>query len=180
MELSTSGTVAGHKFTTSMSRQWLHAREGRAGETDKEIPDPLLDRTRDAILRVRQSHRRLSYRRQHGSPAFGALSADGGRRCCECGGESGHGPPLNGIVEVGGPEQFPFDEMIRLGLRACNDPREVIADPRARYFGTELTEYSLVPGNDALPGKIRFKEWLSQSADQTASTSPPSKLSARQ
>lgn len=68
--------------------------------------------------------------------------------------------PLNGIVEVGGPEQFRFDELIRLGLSARNDPRNVIADPHARYFGTELSEYSLVPGNDALLGEIRFEDWL--------------------
>lgn len=75
------------------------------------------------------------------------------------------GPPLNAIVEIGGPEQFRFDELIRLGLIARKDPREVIADPHARYFGTELTEFSLVPGNDALLGEIRFEVWL-QSADQ--------------
>jgi hypothetical protein len=63
-------------------------------------------------------------------------------------------------VEVGGPEQFRFDELIRLGLSARNDPRNVIADPHARYFGTELSEYSLVPGNDALLGEIRFEDWL--------------------
>jgi uncharacterized protein YbjT (DUF2867 family) len=68
--------------------------------------------------------------------------------------------PLNGIVEVGGPEQFRFDELIRLGLSARNDPRNVIADPHARYFGTELSEYSLVPGNDALLSEIRFEDWL--------------------
>jgi len=70
------------------------------------------------------------------------------------------GSPLNGIVEVGGPEQFRFDELIRLSLSARNDPREVIADPHARYFGTELSEYSLVPANDALPGEIRFEDWV--------------------
>ncbi len=74
------------------------------------------------------------------------------------------GPPLNGIVEVGGPEQFRFDELIRLDLSARNDPREVIADPHARYFGTELSEYSLVPGGGALLGEIRFEDWLRQSA----------------
>ena len=79
--------------------------------------------------------------------------------------------PLNGIVEVGGPEQARFDELIRLGLSARNDPREVIADPHARYFGTELSEYSLVPGNDALLGEIHFEDWLSQSASQMPSTS---------
>jgi len=68
--------------------------------------------------------------------------------------------PLNGIVEIAGPEQFGFDELVRLGLSARNDPREVIADPHARYFGTELSEHSLVPGNDALLGKIRFEDWL--------------------
>ena len=73
------------------------------------------------------------------------------------------GPSLNGIVEVGGPEQFRFDELIRRALSARNDPREVIADPHARYFGTELSEYSLVPGSDALLGTIRFEDWLSQS-----------------
>jgi len=75
--------------------------------------------------------------------------------------------PLNGIVEVAGPEQFRFDELIRLGLSGRNDPREVIADPHARYFGTELSEYSLVPINDALLGEIRFEDWLSQPARQT-------------
>jgi len=81
------------------------------------------------------------------------------------------GSPLNGIVEVGGPEQFRFDELIRLGLNARNDPREVIADPHARYFGTELTEHSLVPANDALLGEIHFEDWLAQSASQMPSTS---------
>ena len=82
------------------------------------------------------------------------------------------GPPLNGIVEIGGPEQFRFDELIRLGLGARNDPREVIADPDARYFGTELSEYSLVPGIDALLGEIRFEDWLSKSAGEVTSRSP--------
>lgn len=82
------------------------------------------------------------------------------------------GPPLKGIVEVGGPEQFRFDELIGLGLSARNDPREVIADPHARYFGTELSEYSLVPGNDALLGAIHFEDWLRESASQRPATSP--------
>src|SRR5689334_19021705 len=80
------------------------------------------------------------------------------------------GSPLNGTVELEGPESFRFDEFIRLGLRARNDPREVIADPHARYFGTELSEKSLVPNNDdALRGEIRFKDWLNQSAPPVAS-----------
>ena len=68
--------------------------------------------------------------------------------------------PLNGIVEVAGPEQFRFDEFISRGLSARKDPREVIADPHAPYFGTELSERSLVPDDGALLGEIRFEEWL--------------------
>jgi uncharacterized protein YbjT (DUF2867 family) len=76
------------------------------------------------------------------------------------------GSPLNGIIEVAGPEQLRFDEFIRRDLSARKDPREVIADPHARYFGTELSERSLVPGDDALLGETRFDDWLSRSAQQ--------------
>ena len=76
------------------------------------------------------------------------------------------GSPLNRTVEIGGPEQFRFDELIRKGLSARNDPREVIADPHAPYFGTELSERSLVPDDGALLGKISFDEWLASPANQ--------------
>jgi uncharacterized protein YbjT (DUF2867 family) len=74
--------------------------------------------------------------------------------------------PVNGIVEIAGPQQFRFDEFIRLGLGARRDPRVVIADPHARYFGTELGERTLVPGADGRLGEIRFEEWLGTSAIQ--------------
>jgi uncharacterized protein YbjT (DUF2867 family) len=74
--------------------------------------------------------------------------------------------PVNGIVEIAGPQQFRFDEFIRLGLAARQDPRVVIADPHARYFGTELDERTLVPGADAKLGEIRFEDWLGQSVTQ--------------
>jgi len=76
--------------------------------------------------------------------------------------------PVNGIVEIAGPQQFRFDEFIRLGLRASQDPRVVAADPQARYFGTELGERTLVPGADARLGDIRFEDWLAQSAVHAA------------
>jgi uncharacterized protein YbjT (DUF2867 family) len=72
------------------------------------------------------------------------------------------GAPLNGTLEVGGPERFRFDELIRQGLAARNDPRSVVADRTARYFGAELGERSLVPADDAQLGEIRFEEWLHQ------------------
>jgi uncharacterized protein YbjT (DUF2867 family) len=76
------------------------------------------------------------------------------------------GAPLNGTVEVAGPEKFRFDELIRQGLRARNDPREVVVDPHARYFGAELAERSLIPEDDARLGEIRLQDWLGQHALQ--------------
>src|SRR5262245_59813188 len=72
------------------------------------------------------------------------------------------GAPVNGTVEVAGPQLFRFDELIRQGLRARNDAREVVVDPHARYFGAELGERSLVPAGEARLGEIRFQEWLGQ------------------
>lgn len=72
------------------------------------------------------------------------------------------GTPVNGTVEVAGPQQFRFDELIRQGLRARNDSREVVVDPHARYFGAELGERSLIPADDARLGEIRLQEWLGQ------------------
>lgn len=72
--------------------------------------------------------------------------------------------PLNGTVEVAGPEAFRLDELIRLSLSARNDQRQVVADPDARYFGVRLSERTLVPGDDAQLGKTRFQQWLGQAA----------------
>jgi uncharacterized protein YbjT (DUF2867 family) len=76
------------------------------------------------------------------------------------------GPPVNRIVEIGGPEQFRLDELIRRGLIARRDPREVVADPHARYYGIEVNERTLVPEDNAKLGKIRFEDWLAQPAAQ--------------
>jgi len=79
------------------------------------------------------------------------------------------GAPLNGILEVAGPEQFRLDEIVRRYLTARDDPRSVIADPHARYYGAELGERTLVPDNATI-GETRFEDWLSrQFASTTAS-----------
>jgi len=74
--------------------------------------------------------------------------------------------PLNGAIEIAGPEAFRFDELIRQQLRALNDSREVVADPQARYFGAELSERSIVPDDSAQLGETRFEDWLSRSVIQ--------------
>ena len=84
------------------------------------------------------------------------------------------GRPLNGAIEVAGPEKFRFDEFIRRSLIARNDPREVVADPKARYFGTELSENSLVPVGEAQLGETRFADWLNNSTKQEAAATTAS------
>src|SRR6266566_7850517 len=76
------------------------------------------------------------------------------------------GQPVNGIIEIGGPEQFRLDELVRRRLASLKDPREVIADPNARYAGAKLSEKTLVPGNNARLGETRFETWLTQPAAQ--------------
>jgi uncharacterized protein YbjT (DUF2867 family) len=71
--------------------------------------------------------------------------------------------PVNGIVELAGPEQFRLDELARRILRANNDPRPVTADVHARYFGAELADHSLTPASNARIAPTRFEDWLSQS-----------------
>ncbi len=74
------------------------------------------------------------------------------------------GQPLNGTVEIGGPETFRIDELVRRRLAPLNDSREVIADPNALYSGAKLDERTLVPGKDARLGATSFETWLTQSA----------------
>jgi uncharacterized protein YbjT (DUF2867 family) len=78
------------------------------------------------------------------------------------------GSPVNGMVEIAGPEQFRVDDLVRRRLAALKDPRAVIADPNARYGGAKISERTLVPGNNARLGETRFESWLNQSAARAA------------
>src|SRR5213082_4118089 len=71
--------------------------------------------------------------------------------------------PRNGIVEIAGPERAPFNEIIARYLQAVGDPREVVSDPEARYFGGRVEEHSLVPLGEARLGRIGLDEWLRRS-----------------
>ena len=70
-----------------------------------------------------------------------------------------------------GPEQFRLDELIRRSLERTNDPREVVADPHARYFGAQLSERTLIPGDGARLGETRFEDWLSRAMAQSETMS---------
>jgi uncharacterized protein YbjT (DUF2867 family) len=70
--------------------------------------------------------------------------------------------PVNGVVEIAGPQAYSFDELIRRELSAHDDPRRVVVDPDARYFGAALTNGSLLPGAHVRLGAIRFEDWLAR------------------
>src|SRR5262245_909475 len=74
------------------------------------------------------------------------------------------GAPRNGIVEIAGPERAPFDEIVARYLKGMGDPRQVVRDPEARYFGGRVEERSLVPLGDARLGRIGLDEWIRRSA----------------
>jgi uncharacterized protein YbjT (DUF2867 family) len=76
--------------------------------------------------------------------------------------------PLNDTVEVAGPEPIRMDEFVRRFLSKNRDPRKVTADVHALYFGTELNDQSLTPGDNARLGPTRFDEWLSRSTARKA------------
>jgi len=71
--------------------------------------------------------------------------------------------PRNGIVEIAGPERAPFNEFVARYLKAVGDPRTVVSDPEARYYGGRVEERSLVPLGEARLGRIGFDDWLRRS-----------------
>ncbi|MEU9245200.1 SDR family oxidoreductase [Streptomyces sp. NPDC048385] len=77
-------------------------------------------------------------------------------------GRTAVGAPVHGVVEVGGPEVFELEEFIRMGLAAQNDPRKIVTDPQATYWGAELQQDTLLPGPDAHLGEVRFADWLAR------------------
>lgn len=80
--------------------------------------------------------------------------------------------PANRTVEIGGPEKFRMDELVRLRLASIKDSREVVADPKALYSGANINDSTLVPGDNAKLGETRFETWLTQPASQIPSAHP--------
>lgn len=89
------------------------------------------------------------------------------------------GQPINGTVEIGGPEPFRIDELVRRRMTSLNDSREVIADPNTRYSGAKIHERTLVPGNNAQLGETRFETWLKQPAQNSQTNSQASARAGR-
>jgi len=71
-------------------------------------------------------------------------------------------PPVNGVVEIAGPEKVRMSDLVARYLAAIKDPRQVVGDSRARYYGYEIDDGTLVPGNSPRIGATRFDDWLSR------------------
>lgn len=78
------------------------------------------------------------------------------------------GAPVNDTIEIAGPERLPLSDLVARYLKATNDPREVIRDPQARYYGIRVDDRSLVPGDNPHLGTIRLEDWLRQPRAQAA------------
>jgi uncharacterized protein YbjT (DUF2867 family) len=75
-------------------------------------------------------------------------------------GEIATAPPVKGTIEIGGPEKFRLDALVQQALAAWSDPRQVVSDPHAGYYGTQVSEGTLIPGDNARLSETRFKTWL--------------------
>ena len=126
-----------------------------------EGSDPVLDRPLDAVLRVRRADRRRRHRGRHRPRAGGAHPARS-RPTTPPAPWAGSPSARRSTASSrsAAPRPYRFDELIQHGLSARNDPRHVVADPDARYFGTKLTDGSLLPGENAQLGETRFEDWL--------------------
>ncbi|MBO2449491.1 SDR family oxidoreductase [Actinomadura barringtoniae] len=83
-----------------------------------------------------------------------------GEEVAQAVGRTASGTPLNGQLQIAGPEQFQMDDFFRDALAAWKDEREVVTDPHAHYFGAEMHDRDLVPGDDATLGQIKYADWL--------------------
>jgi uncharacterized protein YbjT (DUF2867 family) len=100
----------------------------------------------------------------HLSPAlFQPIASDG---VADAVADTTLGAPVNGTIEIAGPDRVPMDELVRRFLSATHDPRTVVADAHAGYYGIEVNDQSLIPGDNPRIGAIRFEDWLSQSTRQ--------------
>ena len=144
-------------------RQRLLPRQGRAGEADRGLRHSLHHHPRDPVSGVSGSIAASSAEGNFVrlSPhLFQPIAADDVAAIVA---DVALAPPRNGIVEIAGPERAPFNEIVARYLKAVGDPREVVSDPEARYFGGRVEERSLVPLGEARLGRIGLDEWLRRS-----------------
>ena len=149
------------------SRKRLLPREDGPGEPDQGLRHPLYDPALDAILRVHRRHHQIrrGRRRVRLSPALiQPIASDDVAAALA---DLAVGAPVNGTIEVAGPEQFRLDALARAVLAAKDDRRQVIADIHARYYGAELSDLTLTPSDHPRFAPTRFEDWFTHSLART-------------
>ena len=144
-----------------------HLRAARPGATDQGLWNSLHRRPGHPVLRVREPHRPVEHRRPDGPRSPALLQPISSDDVVAALADVAVGAPVNGTIEVAGPERIPLDELVGKFLRATEDPREVVTDIHARYFGAELDDRSLTAGDGARIAATRYQDWLSQTARQS-------------
>ena len=119
------------------------------------------------LIRIARRHRGFKYGGKHSQAFARPVPAHrGARRCCRCRRCGARGAAKR--HRRNRPERAPFNEIVARYLKAVGDPREVVSDREARYFGSRVEERSLVPLGEARLGRIGFDEWLRSSQAKTA------------
>ena len=158
-----SGRSAPHRAIDRRNRperQSLFPRQGRPRETDRDLGIPY------TIIRATQFLEFLGGIADESADgntvrlppiAFQPIAAEDVAAMVA---EVALAAPRNGIVEIAGPERAPFNDIVARYLKAVGDPREVVGDPKARYWGGRVEELSLVPLGEARLGRTGLDEWL--------------------
>ncbi len=146
------------------ARERLLPREDGSGNSDQGFPDSLHDRPRHAVLRVVGG---MAQSATEGQPVrlppvlMRPIVSDDVAAVMA---ETALAEPLNGTVDLAGPEPIRQDDLVRQFLNATGDARTVITDPEALYFGIAVNDQSLTPGDNPRLGPTRFADWLSRNA----------------
>jgi uncharacterized protein YbjT (DUF2867 family) len=145
------------------ARQWLFSRQGRPRELIETsgIPYTIIRSTQFLEFLGAAAASSTDGNRVSNSPGlFQPIAADDVAAIVA---DVALAAPRNGIVEIAGPERAPFNEFVARYLKAVGDPRKVVSDPEARYYGGRVEGRSLVPLGEARLGRIGFDEWLHRS-----------------
>ena len=124
---------------------------------------PLHHHPREPVPGIPRRHSRFRYGWKHRQPFARAVQPIAADDVAPVVAEVALAAPRNGIVEIAGPERAPFNELVARYLKAVGDPRQVVRDPEARYWGGRVEERSLVPLGEARLGRIGLDEWLRRS-----------------
>ena len=160
--LTSRGAVGGRHRPPA--RQRLLSREDGPRESDQSFARPVYDCPRNAVLRVRGQHSQLATEGQTVRLPAAMMQPIVSDDVADLMVDVALAKPLNSTIDLAGPEPIRMDELVRRLASANGDSRKVITDARALYYGTNVNDQSLTPGENPRLGTTRFSDWLSRAA----------------